>query len=160
MTRILFLSLVLLLIFSSQAAGEDRFCRILGTMKEPVCMPPLEVLIAKGDVFNGRLVRITGYFAYGDVSVLFSTRDAFMTSSVESGVVIRFPIDKKMANKLYQLNHHDITILGRYNSRPVDLSRYGAYQSGGSLSDVTQVDDASSPWGYEQPPPPNEGYRN
>lgn len=154
MSRSFFLLASFLVASSVNAAGIDRFCRSFGTINEPVCMPPLEVLIARGDEFNGKIVMLTGYFAYGDVSVLFATRDSFLTSSVENGVVIRFPSDKKLANDLYALNHHDITILGRYSSRSVDLTQYGAHQSGGSLSSVTEVHDAASPWGYEPPPPP------
>jgi hypothetical protein len=138
---------------SASTSNLSRFCFNRGDIDEEVCSVPLAVLIARGEEFNGKLVLLHGYFANGPVPILFANREDFLTSNIESGIVVRVHRDTPLASRLFDLNHHDITILGRYSDQPVDLFNYSASRATGSISEIRSVGDATMPWGYHEDAP-------
>ena len=83
------------------ASDVDRFCSKRGSGGQQVCVVPISVLILEGERFDGKIVELTGYFAYGNVSVLFAGKDDFLTSNVVNGVAVNFPIEKKQGRKAF-----------------------------------------------------------
>jgi hypothetical protein len=151
--KALLLFLVLAVPTNSLSADIERFCIKLGNNKEAVCIVSLPVLLARGEDFNGRLVSVTGYFAHSDVSVLFSSTESFMTSNAADGLAVRIPNDTKLASRLYGLDHTMVSINARFTMKPLGVSGYPAFQTGGQLYDVSEVRPAFVPWGYLEPPP-------
>lgn len=133
---------------SAMASDIDRFCLKLGDIREQVCTVSMSTLIATGQDFDGRLVSVTGYFAYADIPILFATKDSFQSSNVADGVAISMPKNPRLASKLYGLDHGFVQIMGRYSAKPVDTTRYQAYRTGGRIADIESVGAATTPWGY------------
>jgi hypothetical protein len=149
----LLLLLALVVPATSLAAGIERFCLKTGESEEAFCSVSLPVLIARGEDFDGRLVYVTGYFAHGDVSVLFSSTESFLTSNVADGLTVHIPGDKKLAAKLYGLDHTMVRIRGRFRMKPTDTTGYSAYHTSGQLLDITEIGEAFGPWGFSFPVP-------
>jgi hypothetical protein len=137
-------------------AGDNPnpYCHYLGGLREVTCMPSMSVLMARREEFDNKLVMITGYFVYAKVPILFFNTDSFMNSDVSNGLVIFLPKDDKLQQKLFLLNHTYVKIWGRFKAKPIELSEYGAYFSGGALTDVSEVNEAVNPWGESVSPPP------
>lgn len=87
--------------------------------------------------------------------MLFANVDSFMNSDVSNGLVVTLPKDYKLQQKFFLLSHTYVKVLGRFKARPVELNEYGAYFSGGTLEDITEVNPAVNPWGAYLSPPPN-----
>jgi len=137
-------------------AGDNPnpYCHYLGGLHEVTCMPSMPVLMARREEFDNKLVMLTGYFVYAKVPILFLNPDSFMNSDVSNGLVVTLPKDYKLQQKLFLLSHTYVKIWGRFKARPIELSEYGAYFSGGGLTDISAVNEAVNPWGeYASPPP-------
>lgn len=148
---ILFLSLASCI---SWAGDISRFCVQLGNIKEVVCHVPMSTLLARGEDFDGKLVTVTGYYVYSSMSMLFSSKTAFLSSDSANGLAITMPKDPKIAAQLKGLNHREVLLMGRFSMKPVDVTRYNGDITGGRLFDITQVGDAFSPWGFSEHAPP------
>lgn len=138
---------------TSIAGDIQRFCLKLGDINEEVCSVSLSTLIARGEDFDGKVVEVTGFYAYADIPVLFSTKDSFMSSNVADGLAVTIPDDVKTASRLFELNHSTVTIIGRFSAKPRDTSSYSGYRTGGRLYDIRSIGPAFSPWGYSEPTP-------
>lgn len=145
--------------FRPSIAGDNPnpYCHYLGGLHEVTCMPSMSVLMARREEFDNKLVMITGYFVYAKTPVLFLNPDSFMNSDVSNGLVVLLPKDYKLQQKLFLLSHTYVKMWGRFKARPVELSEYGAYFSGGALADISEVDRAVNPWGEQISPPSNLG---
>jgi len=137
----------------SIAGDIQRFCLKLGDINEDVCSVSLGTLIARGEDFDGKLVEVTGFYAYADIPMLFSTKDSFMSSNVADGLAITIPSDGKIASRLFDLNHSTVTVIGRFSVKPRDTSSYSGYRTGGRLYEIRSIGSAFSPWGYSDTMP-------
>ena len=148
-------SLLALSSINSCIAGDNPnpYCHYLGGLHEVTCMPSMSVLMARREEFDNKLVMLTGYFVYARVPILFLNPDSFMNSDVSNGLVITVPKDYKLQQKLFLLSHTYVKIWGRFKARPIELSEYCAYFSGGALTDVSEVNEAVNPWGEHTSPP-------
>jgi hypothetical protein len=136
-------------------AGDiDRYCVTRGYQAELECNVSMAILIAHGDEFNGKVIVITGYFANGPMPMLFASSEDFSTSNVVNGIAVRVSDKSKIVSRLFDLDHHLITIRGRYDMKPVNLTDYTGSKTSGSISDIQAVGDAYSPWGYTGTNPP------
>lgn len=138
-------------------AGDNPnpYCHYIGGLNEVTCMPSMSVLMARREEFDNKLVMITGYFVYAKVPILFVNPDSFMNSDLSNGLVVAFPKNYKLQQKLFSLSHVYVRIWGRFKASPVELAEYGAYFSGGTLDDISEVNPAVNPWGEYLSPPPN-----
>ena len=124
--RTLFTLMVALYSGTSVAANAERLCLRIGDVKEPVCAVSMNAFESNGQDFDGRLVFVTGYFAYADIPMLFGTKDSFLSSYVADGVAITMPKQVELASKLYGLDHTFIQVrvgIARSRSIPRDISR-------------------------------------
>lgn len=117
----------------------------------------MNALVSNGQDFDGRLVFVTGYFAYADIPMLFATKDSFLASNVADGVAVTMPKNPKLASKLYGLDQTFIHIMGRYSAKPVDTTRYQPYRTGGRIYDVESLGPATTPWGFSGTAPYQPG---
>jgi hypothetical protein len=148
-------SLLSLLSVTPSFAGDspNPYCHYLGGLHEVTCMPSMSVLMARREEFDNKLVMLTGYFVYAKVPILFVNPDAFLNSDVSNGLIVSLPKDYKLQQKLFLLSHTYVKIWGRFKAQPIELSEYGAYFSGGALTDISDVNVAVNPWGeYASPP--------
>jgi hypothetical protein len=120
-----------------------------------MCFVSINTLIARGDIFDGKIVIVEGYFAYADVPVLFSTKDDFLVSNTASGLVVSMPDDRILFKRLYGLNHRPVILTGRFSASPVDLFSNQGFKASGRIYDITKVSDAFMPWGYLEHAPPS-----
>ena len=150
-------ALLALTSIESSIAGDNPnpYCHYLGGLHEVTCMPSMSVLMARREEFDNKLVMITGYIVYAKVPILFLNSDSFMNSDVSNGLVILPAKDYKLQQKLFLLSHTYVKMWGRFRAKPVELSEYGAYFSGGALADISEVNRAVNPWGEEVSPPSN-----
>lgn len=153
-------AMVLLLILMPcicKAGNLDRFCFPMGGEKEPVCYVSIATLIARGEEFDGRIVIVQGYFAYSDASVIFASKDDFLSSNTANGLYVVLPDDSALLKKLYGLNHNMVVLRAKFSAKPVDLLSNQGYWSSGRLYDLMGVGDSFGPWGYmEHVPPPRK----
>lgn len=148
---ILFLSLAPCI---SWAGDISRFCFQMGGLNEVVCNVPMSTLLARGEDFDGKLVIVTGYYVYSNMPLLFSSKTAFLSSDAANSLGITTPKDPKIAGRLNGLNHREVMLMARFSMKPVDVTRYQGYRTGGRLFDVTRVGDAFLPWGFSEHAPP------
>ena len=146
--RTLFTLMVALYSGTSVAANAERLCLRIGDVKEPVCAVSMSAFATNGQDFDGRLVFVSGYFAYADIPMLFGTKDSFLSSNVADGVAITMPKQAGLASKLYGLDHTFIRVMGRYSAKPVDTTRYQPYRTAGRIYDIVSVGPATTPWGF------------
>lgn len=150
--------LLILMSCPSKAGGLERFCFPMGGEKDPVCYVSIDTLISRGEDFNGRTVIVQGYFAYSGVSIIFASRDDFLSSNIANGVVVSMPSNDVLLNRLYGLNHRMVMLRAKFSATPVDLMGNQGYRASGRLYDLTEVSDSFLPWGYaEHVPPPHAG---
>lgn len=133
--------------------NPNPYCHYIGGLGEVTCMPSMSVLMARREEFDNKLVMVTGYFVYAKVPILFLNPDSFMNSDVSNGLVVALPKNFKLKQQLFSLNHTYVRIWGRFKARPVELAEYGAYFSGGTLDEISEVDPATNPWGEYLSPP-------
>lgn len=150
--------LLILMSCTSRAGSLERFCFPLGGEKDPVCYVSIDTLISRGEDFNGRTVIVQGYFAYSVVSMIFASRDDFLSSNTANGLVVSMPSNDILLNRLYGLNHRPVMLRAKFSATPVDLMGNQGYRASGRLYDLTKVSDSFLPWGYtEHAPPPYTG---
>jgi len=149
-----FILVAFLLALLSTAHARPNCTRKVAGVDEGVCPVSLYTLIANGSEYNNKMVAVTGFFAYGDIAIVFSSQDMFAASSVSDGLTIMLPIDKKLASRLYNLNHSYIEIVGRFNILGTDTSSYYGMETAGRLSEIRWVSRADKSWGYSEPVPP------
>lgn len=154
------MKLVLFLFFAlvtcvCRAGDLDRFCFPIGGERGGVCYVSINTLISRGKDFDGRTVIIHGYFAYSNISIIFSSKDDFLTSNTANGLLVSMPNNETLINKLYGLNHRMVIIRAKFSATPADLMGNQGYRVSGRLYDISSVDDSFMPWGYlEHAPPP------
>lgn len=137
------------------AADLARFCFRMGGEKEEVCYVSIHTLISRGEDFNGRTVIVQGYFAYSSASIIFSSKDDFLTSNTANGLLVSMPENKVLMSKLYDLNHRVVLLRAKFSATPADLMGNQGYKVSGRLYNIMSVDDSFMPWGYlEHEPPP------
>lgn len=136
----------------------DRFCYPAGGESGNVCYVSVNTLISKGVAFNGKVVLVTGYFAYSSAPILFASKDDFLSSNTASGLFISMPKNISLAKRLYGLNHQFVTLKGRFEARRIDLMSNGGLIASGRIYDISALQDNFEPWGYYGvPPPPHTG---
>ncbi|UGB47238.1 hypothetical protein LQ772_08135 [Frateuria edaphi] len=111
-------------------------------------------LITKGADYDNKVVAVTGFFAYGEIPILFTSRDMFEASSVSDGIAVVLPASVKQVSSLYGLNHSYVELVGRFNARGSDTSDYHGFETAGTITDIKWVSKADHPWGYSEVPPP------
>jgi len=135
------------------ALGPSAACIQLGQATEKTCVVSLSTLIARGEDFDGRIVLVTGFYAYGHVPMLFASRDAFLTSDASDAVSIRLPPAGPLADKLASVDRY-AQVEGRYHASAADVSSYGGSRTGGVINELSAAGDVSDhPWGYSLPTP-------
>jgi hypothetical protein len=148
---LLFLTLVTCI---CRAGDLDRFCFAMGG-EEVVCYVSINTLISRGKDFEGQTVITHGYFAYSNVSIIFSSRDDFLTSNTANGLLVSMPKSDALMERLYSLNHRMVMLRAKFIATPADLMGNQGYRVSGRLYDIKSVDDSFMPWGYlEHEPPP------
>jgi hypothetical protein len=143
-----------LLPLTASALGPDKACRQMGQNAEKTCVVSLSTLIARGEDFDGRIVLVTGFYAYADVPMLFASRDAYLASDAADGVGVQIPPPGPLADKLDSVNRRYTQVMGRYHATAGDVSAYGGFVTGGYIAELSAAGDVGdSPWGYSQPMP-------
>lgn len=151
--KLLTFAALTLLSFSGAAADASKFCVNVGYMDEPVCSVSMSMLLARGEDFDGKIVEVTGYLAYAELPVLFSSKETFQIASLADGIAVVMPKNKMLAAKLWSLDHSTVQIIGRFSAAPVDATRYGHFHTSGRLTEVSSAGSGFIPWGYAVPVP-------
>jgi hypothetical protein len=147
-------SLLAMLPLTASALGPDKACFRRGNDSEGTCAVSLSSLIARGEEYDGRIVLVTGFYAYSDRPMLFASRDAFLTSDVADAVGIQLPKPGPLANVLASVDHQYVRVLGRYHATALDVSAQGGVRTGGYISELTAAGSkGNEPWGYSLPTP-------
>lgn len=143
-----------LLPFQTPASELSRFITRLGGVDEPVYAVTVPFLAVHGSELDGKVVTVSGYLALADKSMVFSSKDSYDTSDVANGLVIDLPKGgTRNRGMLEQGNHSFVRIIGRYSSKKVQLSGYGAMNAAGTITEVLGVQSSYSPWGFAWPSP-------
>lgn len=139
---------------TAAALGPAKACLQLGQDSEKTCVVSLSTLIARGEDFDGRIVLVTGFYAYAEKPMLFASRDAFLASDVADGVGIQVPSPGPLAQKLASVDHRYTQVRGRYHATAADYSAYGGLATGGYIAELSAAGDVGDqPWGYSVPMP-------
>lgn len=146
--------LLAMLPLTASALGPGKVCSRLGNDSEDTCAVSLSTLIARGEEFDGKIVAVTGFYAYSDRPMLFVSRDAFLVSDVADAVGIQVPKPGPLAQALSSADHQYARILGRYHATALDVSAQGGLLTGGYISELTAAGTkGDEPWGYSLPMP-------
>src|ERR1700743_3898600 len=84
MKRLVILLLAMLPL-TAAALGPDKACFHRGSDAENTCAVSWSTLIARGEEFDGKIVAVTGFYAYSERPMLFASRDAFLVSDAAGG---------------------------------------------------------------------------
>ncbi|MBB3226655.1 hypothetical protein FHW69_001245 [Luteibacter sp. Sphag1AF] len=153
MKRVLFF-ILFFLSFDAVALGPQKSCFRTGADREGICSVSLTTLITRGEEFDGKIVMVTGYFAYAEYPMIFVSKEAFLSSDAASGVGIVLPESSALARKLTNSDHQIVEIVGRYHAVAEDVSAFGALRTGGKISEITSAGPTEAmPWGYSLPVP-------
>lgn len=143
--------LSLFLAKAGKAVEEEKACGWMGGYEEKVCDVSLYRIVANPKEFDGRIVRVVGFFADGPAPLLFVSRDAYETSSTVDSIRLRAGSGEAMS-ALLRKNRSFVIVIGRYRSADRLLSEK---ESSSVVSGNIAVDSAGpsvGPWGYEEPP--------
>ena len=153
MKRLVILLLAMLPL-TAAALGPDKACFHRGSDAENTCAVSLSTLIDRGEEFDGKIVAVTGFYAYSERPMLFASRDAFLVSDAADAVGIQVPKPGPLAQVLSSADHQYVRILGRYHATALDVSAQGGLRTGGYITELTAAGvKGNEPWGYSLPMP-------
>jgi hypothetical protein len=136
------------------ALGPAKSCFRQGGESEDTCAISLSTLIARGEDFDGKVVLVIGFYAFADTPMLFTSHDGFLSSDAADAVDIILPKAGPLAQKLDSVDHQYVQIKGRYRATATDVTGYGGFRTGGTITEIRGVGArANLPWGYSLPRP-------
>lgn len=146
-------SLLLLAISSSLFAEEGRhpLCLPLGGYAEDVCEVSMVRLFANPDEFEGRIVRVSGFFADGSVPLLFLDQTAYSISRTVDSVLLK--VDSgRYANVLLRENRSLVVVIGRFSSKDRVIPKGASAERISGTIAVIEASRANEAWGHNDSP--------
>lgn len=138
--------------FSSFAKEERHpLCLPLGGYNEDVCEISMVRLLATPNEFEGRIVRVSGFFADGGAPLLFLDQAAYSISRTVDSVLLNVG-PGRYANVLLRENRSLVVVIGRFSSKDrVIPEGASAERISGTIS-VIEASRTNEAWGHNDSP--------
>lgn len=126
-------------------------CLPLGGYDEDVCEVSMVRLLATPSEFEGRIVRVSGFFADGVVPLLFLDHAAYSISRTVDSVLLNVG-PGRYANVLLRQNRSLVVVIGRFSSKDrVIPEGASAERISGTIS-VIEASRTNEAWGHNDLP--------
>jgi hypothetical protein len=129
----------------------DISCRPFGGYDEDVCEISMIRLLADPQKFDGKIVRISGFFADGAAPLLFFDEGAYSSSRTVDSVLIKIHKDI-YKNTIINSNRSFVIVIGRYSANVRTIPEGASAERISGAVDVIEASRSIGPWGYNEPP--------
>ena len=140
---------------SAQAGLATNYCGISKGIESDPCQVSIYTLAAHPDYFNGKVVRIAGFYTRGLQNVLFFDRDSSENVIFKNSVVLLETAANDQAKLTKKLNKY-VEVIGKFTqtfNHPGEFSgpSYGQFLGTLNVLKVGSVYDTSTPYACWDP---------